>query len=37
VVLDTSARDVPGCVDEVLAFCRKAELIPASGTSRQVG
>ena len=28
VVLDTSERDVPGCVDEVLGFCRKAELIP---------
>lgn len=37
VVLDTSARDVPGCVDEVLAFCRKAELIPALGDSRQAG
>jgi adenylyl-sulfate kinase len=29
VVLDTSARDVPGCVDELLNFCRKVELIPA--------
>ena len=37
VVLDTSARDVPGCVDEVLDFCRKAELLPAPGASRQAG
>jgi len=35
VVLDTSARDVPGCVDAVLDFCRKAELLPAPGDSRQ--
>ena len=28
VVLDTSARDVPGCVDDVLGFCRHAELLP---------
>lgn len=28
VVLDTSARDVPDCVDEVIDFCRQAELIP---------
>ena len=37
VVLDTSVRDVPGCVDEVLDFCRKAELLPAPGASRQTG
>lgn len=37
VVLDTSVRDVPGCVDEVLDFCRKAELLPAPGASRQAG
>lgn len=34
VVLDTSARDVPGCVDEVLEFCRQAELIPVPGNPR---
>ena len=33
LVLDTSARDVCGCVDEVLAFCCQSELIPAPGNS----
>lgn len=31
VVLDTSTRDVPGCVDEVLDFCQQRELIPRFG------
>lgn len=34
VVLDTSARDIPGCVDEVLDFCRQAELLPSPEISR---
>lgn len=29
VVLDTSARDVPVCVDELIHYCRGAGLIPA--------
>lgn len=34
VVLDTSARDVPGCVDEILSFCEQADLIPVHGNLR---
>ncbi len=32
VVVDTSARGVAACVDQILDFCRQADLIPKTGS-----
>lgn len=34
VVLDTSVREIPACVEEILSFCGRAELLPSLGVSR---
>ncbi len=34
IVLDTSVRHVAGCVEEVLEYCRRAELLPAFENAR---